>query len=176
VAFGYISPSSAGEIGIELGYYIISAWTDITGSVVDSVTDDGGGVVSVNNSDPENPIVGFDGVYVGSGISGDGTSGNPLISTAGGYTVINVSTTPYTVIPVTGQIIYNVDTTAFSITMNFPTAVGNTAAYTVNNRGANSVIIDPFGAQTINGNANQTLLFQNTSVDIYTDNSNLFIR
>ena len=95
---------------------------------------------------------------------------------ASGYTVINVNTTPYTVVPVTGQVIYNVDTSGGSITINLPTAIGNAASYTISNRGSNSVVIDPFGAQTINGNVTQTLLFQNTSVDIYSDGANYFIR
>jgi len=141
----------------------------------------GGTVLSVtglntDNTDPNNPVVqiSVDGVT----IIGDGTPGNPLVSVAsgGGYTVIDVNSTPYTVIPTSGTTIYNVDTAGGSITMNMPTAVGNTAAYTIHNRGANSVVIEPDGAETINGNSNQTLLFLNTSVDIYSDNANLFIR
>lgn len=48
------------------------------GGGVSSVTDDGNGVVSVDNTDPANPIIGFNGVYVSGGVEGDGTSGNPL--------------------------------------------------------------------------------------------------
>lgn len=54
------------------------------GGSVNSVTDDANGVVSVDNTDPSNPIIEFNGVNVdGITMSGDGTSGNPLVSTGG---------------------------------------------------------------------------------------------
>jgi hypothetical protein len=50
---------------------------------VQSVTDDGNGVVAVSNIDPQNPVIQFNGVNVdGVTITGDGTLGNPLIATA----------------------------------------------------------------------------------------------
>jgi IPT/TIG domain-containing protein len=61
--------------------------TAITGGSgsVESVTDDSGGVVTVDNTDPANPVVGFGGVNVdGTTITGDGTSGSPLTATGGG--------------------------------------------------------------------------------------------
>lgn len=51
---------------------------------VQSVTDNGGGGVSVNNADPLNPIVGFTGVFVDGTMSGNGTFGSPLSATGGG--------------------------------------------------------------------------------------------
>ena len=52
---------------------------------VKTITDDGNGVVSIDNTDPSNPIVEFNGVNVdGVTITGDGTSGNPLVSVGGG--------------------------------------------------------------------------------------------
>lgn len=46
---------------------------------VESVTADGGGVVTVDNTDPLNPIVEFQGVNVdGNTITGTGTAGDPL--------------------------------------------------------------------------------------------------
>ena len=94
------------------------------------------------------------------------------------YTVVNVNTTPYTIVPITGVYVYLVDASGGSITMNFPTAIGNTALYTVKkvDNSANTVILDPNGAQTLDGQATQTIRFQNTSVDIYSDNANLYIR
>lgn len=54
-------------------------------SGVQSVTDDGNGVVSVDNTDPVNPIVEFNGVSVDPlTMSGDGTPSNPLSSIGGG--------------------------------------------------------------------------------------------
>jgi len=120
----------------------------------------------------------FDGI-TGKLIKDGGYTIADIIALAGGgYVVIDLTFAddPYTVIPTSGQTIYNVDTTGGTVNIAFPTAVGNTAAYTVHNRGANSVILNPDGAETINGNATQTLLFLNTSVDIYSDNANLFIR
>lgn len=54
---------------------------------VQSVTDNGGGGVSVNNADPLNPIVGFTGVFVDGTMSGNGTFGSPLSVTGGGGAV-----------------------------------------------------------------------------------------
>jgi hypothetical protein len=104
-----------------------------------------------------------------------------LYSAGGGgfaYTIVNVNTTPYNIVPVTGIYVYLVDATAGSITINFPTAVGNTALYTVKKVDAsvNTVVLDPNGAQTLDGLSTQTIRFQNTSVDIYSDNANLYIR
>lgn len=48
-------------------------------AIVQGVTDDANGVVSIDNTTPTNPIVNFNGVNVdGTTINGDGTSGNPL--------------------------------------------------------------------------------------------------
>lgn len=66
---------------------------------VQSVTDDGSGVVYVDNADPLNPIIEFDGVNVdGVTIIGTGTSTNPLeailpaVINRGLYTQTNSST------------------------------------------------------------------------------------
>lgn len=45
---------------------------------VQSVTDNGGGGVSVNNADPLNPVVSFSGVFVDGTLTGNGVFGNPL--------------------------------------------------------------------------------------------------
>lgn len=158
---GTDAPTSAEDAFDTIDEYIVSSL--------------GGGDVDGPASAVDDNIAVFDGV-TGKLIKDGGMTIAQIIAASGGYTIINVNTTPYTVIPTTGQTIYNVDTSGGAITMDFPTAIGNTAAYTVNNRGANSVIIDPFGAQTINGNPTRTLLFLNTSVDIYSDGANLFIR
>jgi hypothetical protein len=49
--------------------------------LVDSVTDDGIGWVTVDNTDPENPIISFAGVAVdGVTITGTGLAGDPLVA------------------------------------------------------------------------------------------------
>jgi len=64
----------------------------IGGGGVQSVTDNGTGVVSVNNADPANPVIGFNGVNVdGITITGDGTPGNPLVAVGGGGGAVNYS-------------------------------------------------------------------------------------
>lgn len=57
----------------------------VVGGSVNSVTDDDNGVVSVNNSNPANPIIKFNGVYVdGTTVTGNGTEENPLTVIGGG--------------------------------------------------------------------------------------------
>jgi hypothetical protein len=49
--------------------------------LVDSVTDDGAGWVTVDNTDPENPIISFAGIEVdGVTITGTGLAGDPLVA------------------------------------------------------------------------------------------------
>lgn len=62
VTFGYLTPSSASEVVTVIDSYIISAWTDITSSTVSSVTDDGNGVVEVDNTIPTQPIIKYKGL------------------------------------------------------------------------------------------------------------------
>lgn len=150
-------------------------------SGVTSVTDDGNGVVTVDNTNPLTPIVQFQGVNVdGVTITGDGTIGNPLVSAAGSgftYTRTLVNTSPYNIVPITGYHIYLVDAATGLRVINFPTAIGNTAWYIIKkiDSSANTVTLTPNGAETIDGQPTQVIRFQNTSVDIYSNNSNLFI-
>ena len=55
-------------------------------SGVQTVTDDGLGGITVDNTDPQNPIIGLSVVVDGVTITGDGTTGNPLVATASGGT------------------------------------------------------------------------------------------
>lgn len=58
---------------------------------VTSVTDDGNGVVTVDNTVPTAPVIQFQGVNVdGVTITGDGTLGNPLVASGGGGGPIDV--------------------------------------------------------------------------------------
>lgn len=146
---------------------------------VQSVNDDGNNVVIVDNTDPFNPVIQFGGVYTdGITITGDGSVGSPLIALGIGYSVTNVSTTPYAILPTSGIHIYLVDATISSITIDFPTSVGNTAIYTIKkiDSSVNTVVLDPNGAETLDGQTTQTIRFQNTSLDIYSDNANLYIK
>lgn len=69
---GSSDASSQSVLGLLLGY-------------VQSVTDNGAGVVAVDNTSPQNPVVRFTGVFVdGTTVTGDGSSGNPLVAISGG--------------------------------------------------------------------------------------------
>ena len=68
-----------------------NAWVDtLHGAAVASVTDDGNTYVTVDNTDPANPVIGFAGVNVdGVTITGTGTTGDPLVGAPAG--VLSVS-------------------------------------------------------------------------------------
>lgn len=93
-------------------------------------------------------------------------------------TIISVNSTPYTVIPTSGNTIYLVDATAGNITMNFPSAIGSTAIYGVKkiDATANTVILTPDGAETIDGAATKTITAQWQVMNLFSDNVNLFLR
>ena len=61
-------------------------------SGVQTVTDDGLGGITVDNTDPQNPIIGLSVVVDGVTITGDGTTGNPLVATASGGTTAGSTT------------------------------------------------------------------------------------
>lgn len=86
------------------------------GGAVTSVTDDGNGVVTVDNTIPTAPVIQFQGVNVdGLTITGDGTSGNPLQSpynppTDGYYGAFSDFTDQFAIAPNTAYVI-TLDTT-----------------------------------------------------------------
>jgi len=97
------------------------------GGSVNSVTDDANGVVSVDNTDPSNPVIEFNGVNVdGITMSGDGTSGNPLVATGGILKGTTSGTDTYTT-TITGVTAYN-DGDAYLIRFGN----GNTTVCTLN--------------------------------------------
>jgi hypothetical protein len=97
------------------------------GGSVNSVTDDGNGVVSVDNTDPSNPVIEFNGVNVdGITMSGDGTSGNPLVATGGILKGTTSGTDTYTT-TITGVTAYT-DGDAYLIRFGN----GNTTVCTLN--------------------------------------------
>jgi hypothetical protein len=116
--------------------------------------------------------------YTGAGVVVSRIADTLTVTISGSsYTVINISTTPYSVIPTSGLYVYLVDATVGNITINLPTAVGNTAEYEFKKIDATSgtVIVTPNGAELIDGEVNQTILYQNTSFTIISNNSNFYI-
>ena len=76
---------------------------------VESVTDDGNGVVSVDNADPANPVIEFNGVNTdGVTITGDGSAGSPLVAAAIGNANFGLFAQTGNSVPISGT---NVETT-----------------------------------------------------------------
>jgi hypothetical protein len=98
----------------------------------------------------------------------------------GDYTLLSLTfaSSPYTIIPTTGITYYFVDCSGGAVVINCPTAIGTTATWGIKKTDSslNTITIEPFGTETIDGNANQTILFQNTQLNIVSDNANLFIQ
>jgi hypothetical protein len=119
--------------------------------------------------------VAVDGVTV----FGDGVA-VPLSApgSGGGYTIVNVSTSPYAVVPVTGHTIYQVDCTLANIVITLPSAVGNTAMYSFKkiDSSGRTIQVKAAGGETIDGATDVTIKFQNTSLDVYSDNVVMFIK
>lgn len=92
----------------------------------------------------------------------------------GAITIISVSTTPYNLVPTSGRYLLLIDATSGVITVNLPTAVGNTAEIMFKKIDStlNSVIIDGLTTETIDTELTKTILFQNTSFSIISDNAN----
>lgn len=127
---------------------------------------------------PQESIIDF----VGAGVTASAGAGKTIITIPGGgtstYSIVVVSTTPYIILPTSGITIYLVNCTVGHITMQFPSAIGNTATYGIKktDSSSNTVILTPSGAETIDGQATQTIRFKNTEVDIFSDNANLFMK
>jgi hypothetical protein len=83
-------------------------------------------------------------------------------------TITPVSTTPHNVTTTAGTLILLCDATAAGITVNLPTITGNTAVYRIKktDASANTVTIDPAGAETVEGAATATLTTQYESIDL----------
>jgi len=100
---------------------------------VESVTDDGNGIVSVDNTDPANPVIEFDGVNTDSvTIIGDGTSANPLKLAPVAFGQISKMDTA--TIPVVTQNVYqSLGLTGTLDTISTGIALGTTDTFAVKN-------------------------------------------
>lgn len=97
---------------------------------------------------------------------------------SGGSTpVVYSPTTTLNLTDTSGQILIFADASSGNLTVNLPTAVGNTATVSVKktDSSANTVIIDGNSSETIDGSATKTIEFQNTSITLVSNNSNWFI-
>lgn len=98
---------------------------------------------------------------------------------SGGYTTVSVTATPYNAAQTSGDIILLVDATAAggAVTVNLPTAIGNTAKFTIIkvDSGADAVTVDGDTTETINGSTTATILYQYSSMTIINNNADWFI-
>lgn len=94
--------------------------------------------------------------------------------TGSSVTIVNINSDPYNAAQTSGEHMFLVDATAGDITINLPTAVGNTAKITIKktDSSTNIVITDASGAQTIDGDLTKEIYFQNTTMTIISDGSN----
>ena len=121
-------------------------------------------------------------IVAGTNVTLSPTSGEGEVTInvqGGGYTIVNVITTTYNATQTSGTIVLLVDaaTAAGNVTVNLPTAVGNTAEFIIKkiDSGVNTVTIDGSGAQTIDGTATKVTYTQYVSLSVVSDNSNWFI-
>jgi hypothetical protein len=109
------------------------------------------------------------------------SGGLPVWSAPGGsgYNITTVTTTSSSPSDTTGERILLCDaaTAGGNITINLPTAVSNTAKFTIKkiDSGSNKIIIDPNSTQTIEGLTTWELFSQYDSISIVSDNANWMI-
>lgn len=88
-------------------------------------------------------------------------------------TVTTVSASTHAATATFGTIVLLCNTVGNSITVNLPTAVGNKAIYKIKKIAvANSMIIDAFNAETIDGSSTITVFVENESLTLVSDNTN----
>lgn len=97
----------------------------------------------------------------------------PSTAGASGYTVTSMSGT-YTALQTSGDNIFLVDASGGNATVNLPTAIGNTAKFSIKkiDSTGNTVTTNPTGGQTIDGDTDKVILFPNTTFAIISDNIN----
>ena len=111
----------------------------------------------------------------------EGATGQVAISQGTGvspiwYTPVSTTTvtgTTHNATATFGTVCVLCDTTSNTVTVNLPTAVGNTALYEIKKIAtANSMIIDGLSTETIDGSATVTVVVENESLTLVSDNTN----
>jgi hypothetical protein len=94
-------------------------------------------------------------------------------------TLVVPDTTTYTVTQTSGFVVIHVNAGGLggNVTLNFPTAVGNTAIYVIKkcDDSAFTVTIDPSGAELVDGSSTATLTRPRQSITVYSDGTSLNI-
>jgi len=100
------------------------------------------------------------------------------VQTLGGsYTIVNQTGTTLNETATSGIKVILCDTASNAITVNLPTAVGNTVTFHIKkiNSSANAVTVDANASETIDGGATATLNVQYVSITLVSDNSNWMV-
>ncbi len=114
------------------------------------------------------------GDYTAADVGADPAGTAAAVQTALTQTVVTTAASPYNVVYTTGYHVILVDATAGAITVNLPTAVGNTSKLDIKkiDSSANTVTVDGSGAQTVDGGATAVLQVQYESIELVSDNAN----
>jgi hypothetical protein len=105
-----------------------------------------------------------------------GATGPSGTGGGGGYTTVPVSSSPYNAAQTSGTIVLVCDTSSTGITVNLPTAAGNTATFVVKKTSAsNTVTVDGFASELLDGYATTTLTGLYESKTIVNDNANWWV-
>lgn len=96
---------------------------------------------------------------------------------SGGYSVTTVTIASVSPADTSGEVIILCNYSAGGVLVNLPTAVGNTAKFTIKkiDSSANQVTVDGNGSETIDGDLTQIIQYQWTSIVIVSDGANWFI-
>jgi len=94
-------------------------------------------------------------------------------------TIVNVLTTTHNATQTSGHVVLLVDAAAAggNVTVNLPTAIGNTAMFTIKkiDNGPNTVTADGFNAETIDGSLIAPISVPNLSISLVNNNANWFV-
>jgi hypothetical protein len=117
-------------------------------------------------------LIGANLTFVGGTLAGTGGGGG------GGITIstYNISTTPHNETATANIVNLLCDTTTTSITVNLPTASGNTAIISIKKvASANTLTVDPSGTETIDGGTTAAWTAQYESITVVSNGTNWMI-
>ena len=142
------------------------------------ITTKGDLIIGDNSGNTMRLAIGADGKVLTADAASTGGIKWETVVGGGGYTVHEIDNTdsPYTISETSGEVVILVDTSAGAVTVNLPTAVGNTAKYHIKLvADGNTLTIEPAGTETIDGSTNATVVVENVTITVINNNANWFI-